>query len=213
MNSSSIPDNDINTNYKLYLLDPLSVIIKLAIISNKNIGVKIYIANNNIFVQEIGIFQSIVRHYYKTSKSDLQYLYNPIELACQYFLSNDYKKKTPRIKDLFICAQKGLTILAETYKSCSIVVHAINYYISLIGNHLNDHFNIELFKKDSFSIFYNKDILDKLYNIWDEEKIKLVLKMIDFLIKDDNATENVKLFETFMVPIDQQVHQLIMTTY
>ena len=32
-------------NYKLYVLDPLSVIIKLAILGNKPIGTKIYIAN------------------------------------------------------------------------------------------------------------------------------------------------------------------------
>ena len=34
MNSTALPDNNTNINVKLYLLDPLSVIIKLAIIGN-----------------------------------------------------------------------------------------------------------------------------------------------------------------------------------
>lgn len=66
MNSSSIPDNDINTNYKLYLLDPLSVIIKLAILGNKPVGTKLLIQNNVIYFQEPGFFQSITRFYYST---------------------------------------------------------------------------------------------------------------------------------------------------
>ena len=45
---NSIPD-DINANLHLYILDPLSVIIKLAIISNKSIGTKLRIDNNIIY--------------------------------------------------------------------------------------------------------------------------------------------------------------------
>ena len=38
-----LPENNNNINIKLFILDPLSVIIKLAIISNKPIGTKISI--------------------------------------------------------------------------------------------------------------------------------------------------------------------------
>ena len=81
------------------------------------------------------VYSSPFRLYYKNSKSDLQYLYNPIELACQTFLS-----KEPKIKDLFICAQKGIDRLINTYKSCSIICHSLYFYSSLIGNYLNTNF-------------------------------------------------------------------------
>ena len=47
-----LPENNNNINIKLFILDPLSVIIKLAIISNKPVGTKILIQNNIIFFQE-----------------------------------------------------------------------------------------------------------------------------------------------------------------
>jgi hypothetical protein len=63
-----IPENNTKTNIKLFLLDPLSVIIKLAILSNKPIGTKILIHNNVLYFQEPGIFQSVTRYYYNTNK-------------------------------------------------------------------------------------------------------------------------------------------------
>ena len=134
MNSSSIPDNDINTNYRLYLLDPLSVIIKLAILGNKPIGTKLLIQNNVIYFQEPGFFQSITRFYYSTNKTDLQYMYNPIQIACQTFLTKENIQKTPRIKSLFVCAQLGIEKLKETYKSCSMICLCLNYYHTIINN-------------------------------------------------------------------------------
>ena len=44
----NIPDDNQNINLKLFILDPLSVIIKLAIISNKQNDIKICIYNNVI---------------------------------------------------------------------------------------------------------------------------------------------------------------------
>jgi hypothetical protein len=42
-NTISIPDDNTKVNTKIFLLDPLSVIIKLAILSNKPIGTKLLI--------------------------------------------------------------------------------------------------------------------------------------------------------------------------
>jgi len=47
-NISSIPDDNNNFNVKMLVLDPLSVIIKLAILSNKPTGTKLLIQNNII---------------------------------------------------------------------------------------------------------------------------------------------------------------------
>ncbi len=96
-----IPDNSKNTNYKLCVLDPLSTIIKLAIIGNKPVGTKLFVNDNILYIQEPGIFQALCRMYYNTNKTDLQYLYNPIFYACQTYLSDKFIDKTPAIKKLF----------------------------------------------------------------------------------------------------------------
>jgi hypothetical protein len=82
---NSMPDDD-NTNLHLYLLEPLSVIIKLAIISNKPVGTKLRMYNNIIYFQEPGPFQALCRYFLKSNKTDIQYLYNPIEIACKKYL-------------------------------------------------------------------------------------------------------------------------------
>jgi hypothetical protein len=83
-----LPDNK-TVDLQLYILDPLSVIIKLAILSNKPVGTKICISKNIIYLQEPGPFQSFCRYIFSTNKTDIQYIYNPIQLACQNYLSKE----------------------------------------------------------------------------------------------------------------------------
>jgi hypothetical protein len=142
--NTTIPDNPQNVNIKLYVIDPLSVIIKLAILGNKPIGTKILIQNNILYFQDPGPFQSICRYVYNTNKTDLQYLYNPIEIACSTYLSKDYVSKTPRVKNLFVCAKKGLENLMETYKNSSIIRLCLYFFSVIISNHLNQYYTNKL---------------------------------------------------------------------
>lgn len=96
---NEIPDNSKHVNYQLFILDPLSVIIKLAIFSNKSVGTKFRIQDNVIYIQEPGYFQSICRLYYNVNKTEIQYLYNPIHFACLHFLSPRFTDKTPNIPE------------------------------------------------------------------------------------------------------------------
>ena len=206
---SSIKDDNSNVNIKLFILDPLSVIVKLAILSNKPIGTKLLIQNNVIYFQEPGPFQSFCRMFYKSNKTDLQYMYNPINIACLYFLSKDFVSKTPRIKHLFVCAQKGLKNLMETYKNCSILNLTLNYYYALLTNHIDQQYNENMFSKDHFTCYYTKDICDNLNKQWTEEKIKVVLDIITFLLKYNDNPNNVKSLETIMESIDKNTQTIM----
>jgi hypothetical protein len=198
MNPSNLPENNTKINIKLFLLDPLSVIIKLAILSNKPIGTKILIQNNVMYFQEPGIFQSITRMFYNSNKSDLQYIFNPIQIACVTFLSKESIQKTPRLKNLFICAQNGLKNLIETYKNCTIISLCLNYYYAIITNHVEQKYNDSIFYKDGMTIYYTKELIDILNEQWTQEKIKVILDLISFLTNDNMATNNVKSLETIM---------------
>jgi len=203
-----IPDDNTNINIKSYILDPLSVIVKLAILSNKPIGTKLLIQNNIIYFQEPGPFQSIARMIYKSNKTDLQYIYNPINIACLHFLSKTFVEKTPRIKNLFLCAQTGLKRLIETYKSCSIITITLNYYYSLLTNHIGQTYNETMFVKDNFTCYYTLLITETFNKQWTDEKIKVVLDIITFLGKNDNPN-NVKSLETIMEDIDKNSQHII----
>jgi hypothetical protein len=205
---NSIPDDN-TANIRLYILDPLSVIIKLAIISNKPIGTKIRIDNNVIYLQEPGIFQAVCRYFLRSNKTDIQYFYNPIELACRQYLSKPAVQQNPKIKDLFKCAQNGINKLIETYKTSSVMRICLNYYLSIISNHLDDLNNESLFKKDELTALYTAENLEKLSKIWTQEKIKIILNLTAFLSHDDCAEINVKSLETIMDGIDIQVNKLL----
>jgi hypothetical protein len=198
----TIPDDANNINIKNYILDPLSVIVKLAILSNKPVGTKLLIQDNIIFFQDPGPFQSIVRTIYKSNKTDLQFMYNPMNVACLHFLSKTFIAKTPRIKKLFECAQNGIKKLMETYKACSIITIVLNYYYSLLTNHINETYNDTFFMKDSLTCFYTQQLIEGLNSQWTDEKIKIILDLIIFLGKTDNSN-NVKSLETIMEDIDR----------
>ena len=204
-----LPDNITNINQKSFVLDPLSVIIKLAIIGNKQTGTKILINNNVIYLQEPGPFQAICRVFFKTNKTDLQYMYNPIQIACQNFLSKEFVKSTPRIKNLFICAQNGIKKLIETYKTNSIICLTLNYFYVIITNHVDQIYNETIFHKDGMTSLYTKDLVDQLVNYWTQENIKVVLDLIAFLTNDKSASSNVKSLENIMENNDIETGKIL----
>jgi hypothetical protein len=208
MNAIETPTEDRVTIHK-YILDPLSTIIKLCILSKKDVGCKLSVYNNTVSLQEVGLFQSLVRYVLNYNKVDIQYLYNPIEIACNYFLNKKITDKNPNIKHLFENAQKGLSALIDTYKNYTIITHTLYLYKNIISNYLGNNYNDKLFIKDNISIIYNKELIDKLNNIWHEDRIKIVLNMIEFIDKDKGSDKSVKCLEEFMIIIDKEVFDLI----
>jgi len=206
---NTLPENNNNVNIKLFILDPLSVIIKLAIIDNKPNGTKICIQNNNIFLQEPGPFQALCRYMLNTNKTDLQFMYNPIQIACQTFLTKENISKNPRIKTLFICAQQGIEKLKETYKNCSIIYLCLNYYYIIITNYVEQFYNETIFKKDSMTLLYTTEVVNSLNSQWSQEKITIILDLISFLSNDKMAVNNVKSLENIINSIDSETQQIL----
>ena len=224
----NISEDNTTHNVKNYLLDPLSVIIKLAIIGNKPVGTKIHIVNNNIQLQEPGPFQAICRYVLKTNKTDLHYLYNPIYLACFHFLTRENIEKTPRLRNLFICGLKGIDRLIETYSNCSIIRLTLYFYHVIISNFLDNVGDTNTtvvaaktsgkntqepreqkynFRKDMMSPFYTEEMVRDINMMWTQDRIKVILNLIDFLSADQNSESNVKSLENIMIPIDYCVFE------
>jgi hypothetical protein len=212
LSPDSLPDDNNKINIKDFIVDPLSVIIKLAILSNKPIGTKILIYNNVMYFQEPGMFQSVARYFYNTNKTDLQFMHNPIQMACQLYLNKEFVQKTPRIKSLFQCAQNGLKKLTETYRSNSMICLALNYYQIIINNHHEQIYNETIFQKDNMTALYTKDLLASLQASWSHEKIKVILDLISFLTNDKSAAANVKSLENIMENNDKETAQIVKNT-
>ena len=209
MSGADIPDNPKNTNYRLYILDPLSVIVKLAILRNKPVGTKLRITDHVFYIQEPGPFQALCRIYFSSGKADLQYLYNPIQIACGTFLNARFCDRTPQIRKLFQCAIAGLERLKETYKGCPVIVLCLNLYINIIENYLDEYMNDKLFKKDAMTAVYDATTISTLNGIWTADRIKVVMDIIEFLCTDNLASNNVQSLEIFINNIDLMMPQLV----
>ena len=181
----------------------------LAILGNKPVGTKIAIQNNVVYLQDPGPFQFICRYIFKSNKTDLQYMYNTIQIACHYFLSKEYIQKTPCMKSLFVCAKNGIKKLIDTYKLCPIIGLTLNYYNTIISNYVDEIYNNSIFQKDTMTSLYAPEIINSLNEKWTDEKIKVVLDLICFLSNDSMATNNVKSLENIMNTIDAETQELL----
>jgi len=304
------PQNTDIVVLKNYIFDPLSTIIKLAVLKNKSIGTKISIKNNIIYIQESGIFQSFVRYYNGNSKNDLHFLSIPIEFACAKYINNEMISKIPDIMILFKCAQDGLLNLMETYNEYPIIVHCLKYYYSIIETHINEqicdmncvlrqktdkypiikvsshiitildkkiksksdksknktisilntklnlpvdidnHFSDKIDDKTNNNSddktnnnsddktdnnsddktnnnsddkieesiketkvelieLYNEKLLNTFYSIWSDSKINIILGMIKYLLSEKSPVDYVRCIETFIIPIDSEIYNII----
>jgi hypothetical protein len=143
-----------------------------------------------------------------SNKDDLQFMYNPIQIACQTFLTKEILQKNPRMKALFSSAQSGICKLKDTYNQSSMICLCLNYYNILISNYSDQTCNNTLFKQDAMTQLYSKEIIQKLNSQWTEEKINIILDLINFLTTDKMASNNVKSLENLMDSVDQHTHSL-----
>jgi hypothetical protein len=198
-----------NKSKKNFILDPLSVIIKLALLGYKQVGTKINISNNIVQLQEVGIFQSLVRMVQKNNKSDLQYLYNPIEFASRYFLSEEMLEKFPNMRAIFESALKGITKLTETYKEHLLVVICLHFYRNILTNYLEEIYTYDLFIEDELTKYYDDELLNKMEERWTDDKLQLLLEMNDYLVKNESSNKNIDCLELFIKNLDIETQNIL----
>ena len=112
------------------ILDPLTTMIKLAILGYKPIGTKLAIDNNKIYFQEPTFSQGLLRWVYGNKRYELHQLLHPIGKAVKR-----YDIKDNSILIIFQLAVKGLNQLKLSYKNnSSLVIHSLELYISIINS-------------------------------------------------------------------------------
>lgn len=119
---------------KNMILDPLTCIIRLAILKYKPEGTKISISGNRVYFQTPGVSQSISRWIFSDKRSDLSNLHNPILKATEWFVDHN----SVELNGLFKLASEGLLRLQSTYGKNTLTSHALNDYVEIINRWLSD---------------------------------------------------------------------------
>ena len=110
------------------IIDPLSCLIKLSLLSFQDKGTKISIDKNALHFNEPNLLQGTLRYYYGYGREDLHNLYNPIQKSLDWYWVQENKE----IGFLFNLAILGLKRLKNAYSPNCTIHHTIDYYISLL---------------------------------------------------------------------------------
>lgn len=194
---------------KKQILDPLSCVIRLSLLTFKERGTKIRIANNKIYFQDPNIFQGPVRWTYGDNRNDLHNLCNPIEKAIEWFnpLENE------NIYHIFLYAIEGLSKLKQAYieknvkvGDSNLVCHSISHYITLLQNRLQN-FENEISKGN----YYPENAI--LKDLWKEKEIQIVDNLLTLAIDKKNNGEEyfylINAIESILEDKDERVYKIV----
>lgn len=179
-----------NTNNEKQILDPLTTIIKIALLYFYSDGSKISINNNSIDIQRSSNIQGIIRWMYGDSRDKLYNLKEPIKNCLLWFPYSKYKN----LKIVYTYAIKGLEKLKESYlEKSNITIHIIEYYIKIIRDNLNQ-IELDMKKKTDIekSIILNDKLQLNIKSIWTSSDITLVNNFFEILITRKNSNNDVE---------------------
>jgi hypothetical protein len=210
-------------------LDPLTSVIKLALLNYKNKGTKLSICNNYIHFSENTIYQFAIRKYFGDSYNDLRDLKKSLQKAVEWYYDE------PKLKYLFEEAIQGLEKLKDTYGETG-KADAVQSYIDILSGfykknevreqkdnkkhkHNNTTNSIEQHKQnDDEAKLHN--ILRNMWSDEDKEIIIIFFQKIKKLLNDNkdispqsesdikNAIDdNIEGIETLLLSIHRKIEK------
>jgi hypothetical protein len=193
------------------ILDPLSTLCKIALLTFYENGSKLSIYDNIIEVQRSEGKQWIIRTYRGDCKEHISLLYNPIVKAIHWYIFPNLKqnkladtenkisehnyldeKKIKSIKSIMCFAIDGLRRLKQTYKDGNVVL-ALQLLINNLKIATSDEPSFELFEDYNDNInFEDSGILnyEKIKEIWNSDTMSSISNQFALCDKyKDNKTE------------------------
>ena len=177
--------NNITSNNKNDILDPLSIIVKLFIYYYKPLGTKISIGNNRIYIQDSTYIQGLVRRYNGDSKNDINILLCPILYACITYLKNE------EIRELYLpifqISLQALTNMKQTYANTPIIYN-IEHIINVVQMFVNESVpNINNIINPDTPLFKIKEhIYQQMNQVWTTDRKNILFGFIKEIMDVNN---------------------------
>lgn len=185
------------------VLEPFSVLVKLAILSFKKEGSKISIVNNNLYIQSPNKLQGAIRYLNGNKREEISLLMKPI-IRCTslYPICNENQNVNNELKFIYLKAIEGLKNLKRNYNnSTSTVTHSIDYYITIITSHLNGE-NLKVDSYEDSKTFSDLTLsttskinLENIFKgVWEDADISLIYSML----KSNESSTYIKSIEDLL---------------
>lgn len=175
-------------NMDKQILDPLTTVIKLALLYFYDNGTKLLIHDNSITLQEPDILQGAIRFRYGNSSKTLHNLKEPIINCMKWFPYSRYEY----LKNIYAFAIKGLEKLKNNYDG--VICDSIDNYINLIKNNLiqmEDKLNSSMLEE---TVILQDKLQSDIKKIWNIEEIKLINNFF-VILQQRFDTKNIKNIE------------------
>lgn len=164
---------------KNIIIDPISCIVKLSILSLYPKGTKVSVSNNGISFMDSTIFQGTIRFIQGDCREDLHNLFKPIQKSIEWFWNND--NYGDKLEELFIMSERGLENLKTCYEPNSTIQHSLDHYI-LYLKHRNNFDKLEVVNEKN--VVYNY-----LRNLWSLREINIIIQLFQEYSEKDNKEE------------------------
>lgn len=187
-------------NEKNSIIDPLTCMIRLAVLSFKPIGTKISVNDNKIKFCEPSFFQGPLRWSYGDNREDLHNIFNPIKKALIWY---DISDKT--VKDIFLLSIRGIDKLKKAYKDNSMITHSLEHYITFIDSSMT---NFESYNKPQ----ENNNIFNELQTLWNINEIKIINNILTEMqtnTDEDELYALINAIESILITKELKVKKII----
>tara|TARA_Y100000816_G_scaffold209015_1_gene154819 strand:+ start:496 stop:1152 length:657 start_codon:yes stop_codon:yes gene_type:complete len=166
------------------ILEPLQVLITLAILGYCPIGTKISISQNTLYLHKPTLVQGLLRWWEGDSKDDLYYLFHAIRRFYKWYKNTDNEI----FNFILELAKNGIKNLIKTYQKAD--KKSILHTLSLYGNIL-DLDTPDLFKTsedDQESVTIDK-VFENVKPLYDQKLLVIVFSTLKLIKKSSNEKD------------------------
>jgi len=177
------------------ILEPMQVMIQLALLAHSPIGTKISVSNNILSIQPPSMTQGAYRWWNNDNKDDLYYLFHAIRRYYKWYKS----QKDDVYQYILAWAVKGLDKLSETYNKAD--KNNIRHTLALYRNVL-DLKTDEIFKDNKEDTVTIDQVFKEIINIYDDRLLYIIHNTLLMMEEETNTEFKQKLLDGLILILD-----------
>jgi hypothetical protein len=189
------------------ILEPLQVMINLAVLGFCPIGTKININNNMLYLHQPTFTQGLWRWWEGDSKDDLYYLFHAIRRYYKWYKNEDNKIYN-YILDL---AKTGIKNLIKTYQKADkkSILHTLSLYNNILDLDTPDLFKTDSEDTESITI---DNVFKNVTVLYDKKTLVIVFKLLQLMTECDNEiyiTQYISGLNSILKPTNRNIRNWI----
>jgi len=170
------------------ILEPMQVMIQLALLAHSPIGTKISVSNNILSIQPPSMTQGAYRWWNNDNKDDLYYLFHAIRRYYKWYKS----QKDEVYQYILAWAVKGLDKLSETYNKAD--KNNIRHTLALYRNVL-DLKTDEIFKDNKEDTVTIDQVFKEIIDLYDGRLLYITHNTLLMMEEETNTEFKQKLLD------------------